>query len=166
MRHQRSLPGGRKITLSEIFGHAGFMLSGTAFLDPDILNLRMISVGAGLSTLVFSFFHPVGKPLWLPFGWQCVFITINAGHIYAILSERWEAEQLPPQALELWRTVFAPHGLRQVEFAKLLNAGTWTTLRKGAPLQEAGQSSNCMPGPWLEPQTSSCASVCSAGHTW
>ena len=148
MRRRHSLPGwlsrSRQISLSEVFGHCSFLLAGTAFLDPDIFNLRVISVAAGVSNLVFSFFHPVGHPLWLPFGWNVVFIGINGWHIYRILSERREAEQLPPQAIELWRSVFAPHGMRQVDFAKLLNAGTWTTLRKGAKLQEEGQSSNSL----------------------
>ena len=102
---------------------------------------RLLSVASGGATLVFTFFHPVGRPLWLPFGWNCLFMLINSGHIYRILVEQREADHLPPQALELWNAVFKHQGVSAVDFAKLLQAGTWTTLRKGATLQEEGQPS-------------------------
>lgn len=130
------------MSLSEGFGHVAFLLAGTAFLDPDILNLRLLSVASGGATLVFAFFHPVGYPLWLPFGWNLAFMAINGGHIYRILTERWEADHLPPAATELWKHVFEHHGVSAVGFAKLLGAGTWTTLRAGAMLQEEGRDTN------------------------
>ena len=68
-------------------------------------------------------------------------MMINSGHIYRILVEQREADHLPPQALELWNAVFKHQGVSAVDFAKLLQAGTWTTLRKGATLQEEGQPS-------------------------
>ena len=85
MRRRHSLPGwlsrSRQISLSEVFGHSGFLLAGTAFLDPDILNLRLLSVASGAATLVFTYWHPVGHPLWLPFGWNVVFMAINGGYM-------------------------------------------------------------------------------------
>ena len=128
-------------SISEVSGHTAFALAGTAFLDPDILNLRLLSVASGGANLVFSYFHPVGKPLWLPFGWNLVFMAINGGHIYRILSERWQAERLPPQALDLWKAVFSHQGVSAVDFSKLLSAGTWTTFRKGATLQAENELS-------------------------
>lgn len=142
MRKRRMLPLLGPMCPSEAFGHAAFMLAGTAFLEPDILSLRAISIAAGGATLVFTYFHPTGRPLWLPFGWNVVFMLINATQIYHILHDSSEAKKLPPQALELWREVFAAHGLSDVEFSKLLSAGTWTTFRKGTTLQEEGQPSN------------------------
>ena len=141
LRSKVRLPLVGQLTLSELFGHTAFALAATAFLDPDILNLRLLSVASGAATLVFTYFHPVGRPLWLPFGWNVLFMGINAGHIYTILSERWQAERLPPQAVELWKTVFEHHGVSAVEFSKLLASGTWTTLRKGTALQAEGQPS-------------------------
>ena len=47
-----------------------------------------------------------------------------------------------PQAIYLWRSVFAAHGVDIVNFSKLFEAGTWVTLRKGATLQEVGQPCN------------------------
>ena len=129
------------VSVSEIFGHSAFLLAGTAFLDPDILNLRILSVGSGCATLVFTYFHPVGKPLWLPFIWNVFFIGINTTYIYRILSEQRSAERLPPVALDVWRSVFSPNGMSAVDFAKLLGAGTWTTLRTGATLQQEGEAS-------------------------
>ncbi|KAL3905630.1 MAG: hypothetical protein SGPRY_010846, partial [Prymnesium sp.] len=142
MRLKREVPLVGAISISEMFGHASFMLAGTAFLDPDILGLRILSVMAGSATLIFTYWHPVGKPLWIPFGWNIVFIVINGGRIYEILSERRKADQLPEQAVEVWRSVFAAHGVEKPLFAKLLETGTWVTFRKGATLLEEGQPSN------------------------
>ena len=89
------------LSVSEAFGHSAFVLAGTAFLDPNILNLRLLSVAAGGCTLVFSYYHPVGRPLWLPLGWNLVFMAINSGHIYRILFERWQADRLPPQVKQV-----------------------------------------------------------------
>ena len=36
--------------ISDLFGHVAFALAGTAFLDPDILNLRLLSVASGGAT--------------------------------------------------------------------------------------------------------------------
>jgi len=132
------------ISVSASFGHVAFMLSGTAFLEPDILQLRILSVAAGAATLVFTYWHPVGRPLWLPFGWNIVFMLINGAHIYSILSKRKQAESLPKQAVDLWRAVFGAHALSAVDFDKLLQVGTWTTFRKGTVLQEEGQPSNSL----------------------
>jgi hypothetical protein len=130
-----------KLSVSELFGHTAFALAATAFLDPDILNLRLLSVASGAATLIFTYYHPVGRPLWLPFGWNVLFMTINAGHIYSILSSKWEAERMPPQAVDLWKAVFSHQGVSAVDFNKLLACGTWTTLRKGTALQAEGQPS-------------------------
>lgn len=110
------------LSVSEAFGHCAFATSALAYLDPDILNLRLLSVGSGCATLVFTYFHPIGTPLWLPFGWNLAFVLINSGHAHQILSERREAMRLPPQALDLWRAVFAHQGVSAVDFAKLLQA--------------------------------------------
>ena len=139
MRRRFHLPLLGQISPSEVCGHLAFLLAGTAFLDPEILNLRVLSVAAGGATLVFTFFHPIGRPLWLPFGWNVIFMAINGGHIYQILSERQAAERLPPQALELWQSVFAVHGVSKTNFARLLEYGTWTTFREGMTLQEEGR---------------------------
>ena len=138
---QVRLPVVGNVSISEVFGHSAFALAGTAFLDADVLNLRILSVASGAATLVFTYFHPVGKPLWLPFMWNALFMAINSGHIYNIVTEKREAERLPTQALELWRTVLAHRGVTAVDFARLLSAGTWTTLRKGATLQQEGAPS-------------------------
>ena len=144
MRRRRRIPLLGRLSPSEICGHAAFVLSGSAFLEPEILQLRVLSVFAGSATLLFTYFHPIGSPLWLPFRWNIVFVLINSAYITKILAERRRAEQLPQQALDVWRDVFQPHGMCKVEFDGLLHAGTWTTLRKGAVLQEEGKPSNSL----------------------
>mgnify|MGYP002883295872 CR=1 FL=1 len=137
-----STPFSSQFSVSSLCGHAAFVLAGTAFLEPDILNLRVLSVASGAATCIFSFYHPVGQPLWLPFGWNLVFIAINASRIRQILTERYEADNLPAVAVQLWRAALAPHGVTSVEFSRLLNAATVTTLRKDTEIQKEGAESN------------------------
>lgn len=120
MRRRRPIPVLGQLSPSEVCGHAAFFLSGTAFLEPEILQLRVLSVFAGGATLVFTYFHPIGSPLWLPFRWNVVFMLINSIYIYRILSEREHADRLPPQALELWERTFAPHGLSRVRLGPMV----------------------------------------------
>ena len=97
MRRRRRMPFLGVSSVSELFGHAAFALAGVAYLEPDILNLRILSVAAGMGSIIFSFFHPVGVPLWLPIRWNALFCTINCCHIWYILSKERQAELLPPQ---------------------------------------------------------------------
>ena len=78
---QVRLPVVGNVSISEVFGHSAFALAGTAFLDADVLNLRILSVASGAATLVFTYFHPVGKPLWLPFMWNALFMARSSAFV-------------------------------------------------------------------------------------
>ena len=100
MRRRRRIPLLGRLSPSEICGHAAFVLSGSAFLEPEILQLRVLSVFAGSATLLFTYFHPIGSPLWLPFRWNIVFVLINSAYITKILAERRRATENERQ--QLW----------------------------------------------------------------
>ena len=104
MRQQRQL-GSVTVSISECFGHAAFLLGGAAYVFDDILHLRALSVVSGAAAIVFSYFHPVGQPLWLPIRWNAAFMLINLMHIYRCLNERLTS--LTPQAQCLYDEVFA-----------------------------------------------------------
>ena len=87
--------------------------------------------------------------------------TINAGP--SSILRRAEKSSLRPQALELWRTVLAPHGLRQVEFAKLLNGVPFAV--KGATTAGGGPPNG--PGAVAAPADQPMrVGGAAAGHTW
>jgi CRP-like cAMP-binding protein len=74
-------PRSYSFTLSECFGHASFILVAISYATDDFLLLRIIAVAGSTSMLFFTYFHPHGRVLWLPFQWNFLFILINAYRI-------------------------------------------------------------------------------------
>lgn len=74
-------PRSYSFTLSECFGHASFILVAISYATDDFLLLRIIAVAGSTSMLFFTYFHPHGRVLWLPFQWNLLFIIINAYRI-------------------------------------------------------------------------------------
>jgi hypothetical protein len=81
-------PRSVQFTLSEIFGHASFVLVAVSYATDDFLLLRIIAVAGSTSMLVFTYFHPHGRVLWLPFKWNMLFILINGYRIVKALYYR------------------------------------------------------------------------------
>jgi hypothetical protein len=81
-------PRSIQFTLSEIFGHASFVLVAVSYATDDFLLLRIIAVAGSTSMLVFAYFHPHGRVLWLPFKWNLLFILINGYRIVKALYYR------------------------------------------------------------------------------
>ncbi|KAL7540124.1 hypothetical protein ACHAWF_006599, partial [Thalassiosira exigua] len=95
----RSLPLPRYVspthysfTLSECFGHSSFLLVAASYYSQDFLELRIMAAMGSASMLVFTYFHPHGRVLWLPLKWNVAFIAINAYRIGKVLWSRWKAE--------------------------------------------------------------------------
>ena len=76
------------ISLAEILGHTSFALVALSYSTSNELALRSIAVTGSTSMLFFTYFHPHGKVLWLPFRWNCLFILINCTMIGKIMKER------------------------------------------------------------------------------
>jgi hypothetical protein len=78
-------PRSIQFTISEIFGHASFVLVAVSYATDDFLLLRIIAVAGSASMLAFTYFHPHGRILWLPFKWNMLFIFINGYRIVKAL---------------------------------------------------------------------------------
>lgn len=87
------------MTYSECFGHASFILVAASYALDDFLWLRIIAVAGSTSMLVFTYFHPHGRVLWLPFKWNALFIAINSYRIGKVFWDRYMAEQLSEEMI-------------------------------------------------------------------
>ena len=70
------------LTLAELAGHSSFVLVAISYNFSDMLVLRTLAVGGSSLMLIFTFFHPHGRVLWLPFVWNGVFLTTNLKQIF------------------------------------------------------------------------------------
>jgi len=110
---------GRKVktTWTEIAGHCSFILVGVSYNFDDMLTLRLLAVSGSLLMLTFTYFHPHGRVLWLPFCWNAAFIVTNVRQLVIMNNEYLRAKMLPDDVLEL-RTKFLPT-MKDVDFYKL-----------------------------------------------
>lgn len=117
------------LTLSECFGHASFILVACSYAYDDFFMLRIIAVAGSTSMLFFTYFHPHGKVLWLPFRWNCLFIAINSFWIARILYQRSMARHLSDDLVRIRNDHF--YILDPVDFAMLIAAGKQETYQSG-----------------------------------
>ena len=143
MRKPRTLPIPRWVsprhystTLAEVFGHSAFILMAFSYAEDDFLRLRIIAVAGSSAMLVFSYFHPYGRVLWLPFKWNMLFIAINSYRIGKVYANRFFAERLSDELLSIRNEYFA--FMDHVEFSKLTRIGHLETFNKGDLLIQQG----------------------------
>ena len=82
------------MNIATIAGHLAFGLIAFSFLVKDILYLRLISILASLFSVFYNFYIPV-EPMWLPIGWNFVFIAVNLYHIAIIIYEKRPVQMSP-----------------------------------------------------------------------
>ena len=117
-------------TTSEFFGHASFVLVAASYAVDDFLQLRIIAVAGSTCMLVFTYFHPHGRVLWLPFKWNLLFIAINSYRIGKVQWQRYAAEhRLPEELLELRNRSF--YLMDPVDFYRLVRIAEIKEYRKG-----------------------------------
>ena len=115
------------MNIATIAGHLAFGLIAFSFLVKDILYLRLISILASLFSVFYNFYIPV-EPMWLPIGWNFVFIAVNLYHIAIIIYEK-RPVQMSPKHKELYETMFKD--LTPVEFLKITKIADWTHFKSG-----------------------------------
>ena len=118
----------------QFFGHLTYALIALSFLVKDILWLRVFSVVASASSMVFSYFAPA-TPMWLVIGWNGVFIAINAVRITILIRERMRIS-FSEDEQELYETIFSNMGA--VEYMKLIRIAEWKNEGKGEILATEG----------------------------
>ena len=115
------------MNIATIAGHLAFGLIAFSFLVKDILYLRFLSILASLFSVFYNFYIPV-EPMWLPIGWNFVFVALNLYHIAVIIYEK-RPVQMSPKHKELYETMF--NDMTPVEFLKITKIADWTHFKSG-----------------------------------
>lgn len=103
----------------------------------DFLMLRIIAVAGSTSMLLFTYFHPHGRVLWLPFKWNLLFIAINCYRIGKALTDEYLANQLSEEMIRLRNEHVS--AVVMVDFAKLVQAGEIIEFQSGDKIVEQGE---------------------------
>lgn len=114
---------------SECFGHASFLLVAVSYAMDDFLQLRLVAIAGSASMLVFAYFHPYGRVLWLPFRWNCVFVLLNSWRVAKVALEHYRSGRLSPELDAIYEHHFTV--LEKADFARLVRSGTLETYREG-----------------------------------
>ena len=110
------------LTFSECFGHASFLMIAAAYYSEDFLVLRIIAVAGSASMLVFTYFHPHGRVLWLPFRWNLLFIAINSYRIGKVFYQKFLAAGLSDNLKQIYDDHF--YALDIVDYGRLVRNAT------------------------------------------
>ncbi len=132
----RSLPLPRYIspqhysfTLSEAFGHASFILVAASYITQDFVQLRVMAILGSTAMLVFTYFHPHGRVLWLPLKWNALFIAINSWRVGKVYYYRYRAENLSDEMKEFRREHLGVFDM--VDYYKLISMGVEEVFEEG-----------------------------------
>ena len=115
------------MNVAAVAGHLAFGLIAFSFLVKDILYLRFVSILASLFSVFYNWVIPV-EPMWIPIGWNFVFVALNLYHIAVIVYEK-RPVQMSPKHKELYETMFKD--LTPVEFLKITKLADWEHFKSG-----------------------------------
>jgi len=123
--------------LSECFGHFSFVLVALSYATDDFLLLRTIAVAGSSCMMVFTYFHPHGRVLWLPFKWNALFILINSYRIGNIMYHKYLASKLSDDLKRIKNLHF--DAMELSDYVKLINVATEETYIGGTLICQQGQ---------------------------
>jgi hypothetical protein len=123
---------------ASIAGHLSFALLAASWTFQDMMSLRVLAVAAGLSSMMFTYWHPVGKTLWLPFNWNLLFVIINMVYLGDFLYRRYRAGQLTDEMLQLYNSVFYHTTLEIADYDRLLDLGKLRNFSPNTKLIQEG----------------------------
>ena len=123
------------MNIATIAGHLAFGLIAFSFLVKDILYLRLVSILASLFSVFYNFYIPT-EPMWLPIGWNFVFIIVNLYHISVIIYEK-RPVHMSPKHKELYETMFKD--MTPVEFLKVTKIADWIHFKPGEVITQQGR---------------------------
>lgn len=88
--------------------------------------------------LVFTYFHPHGRVLWLPFKWNLLFIAINCYRIFHVYYSRYAANNfMPTELLERYEKSFFL--MDKVDFYRLMRIAEIKEYNKGEMILAQGE---------------------------
>jgi hypothetical protein len=113
--------------IGTIAGHLAFGLIAFSFLVKDILWLRIMSILASIFSVFYNYVIPP-DPMWIPIGWNIVFVLVNIYHVAIIIYEK-RPIKMNPKDKELYETLFKE--MTPVEYLKISKAAEWKKFKKG-----------------------------------
>ena len=122
------------MNIAIVAGHLAFGLIAFSFLVKDILWLRIVSIVASLFSVFYNWVIPV-EPMWIPIGWNFVFVALNVYHIAVIIYEK-RPIKMEPKDKELYETLFKD--LSPVEYLKISKVAEWKTYKSGEKIIRQG----------------------------
>ncbi len=124
-------------TLSEVLGHTSFALVALSYSLDSNLALRCTAVLGSTTMLLFTFWHPHGRVLWLPFRWNALFTCINVVMIGRLLQESYSASLLSEVEVKT-RDDFLPE-MDIVDYCRLRKIAQDQEHRTGTVLFDQGE---------------------------
>ena len=103
------------MNIAVVAGNLAFGLIAFSFLVKDIFWLRIVSIVASLFSVFYNWVIPV-EPMWIPIGWNFVFVLLNLYHIAVIIYEK-RPVNMAPKDKELYETMFTK--VSPVEYLKI-----------------------------------------------
>lgn len=102
--------------------HLASFCTVSAYLNTDILALRIFAVSGTLFITAFQYYRP--QPLWLPMKWNALFLSVNLYMIAILLKEQYAADNLPREMNDLYaKGEFEERGFSKVQFMKFFELG-------------------------------------------
>lgn len=124
------------VTFSECFGHSSFILVAASYATDDFITLRSIAVIGSTAMLAFTYFHPHGQVLWLPFKWNILFIAINSYRLGIIMYQQYLADMMPEEMKRIREEHF--YVVEPIGWSKLIRSGREETYQPGALIVQQG----------------------------
>ena len=124
------------MNIAVVAGHLAFGLIAFSFLVKDILWLRIVSIVASLFSVFYNWVIPV-EPMWIPIGWNFVFVALNLYHIAIIVYEK-RPVHMSPKHKELYETMFK--NMTPVEFLKITKIADWIQFKSGELITQKGHT--------------------------
>ena len=124
------------MNIAVVAGHLAFGLIAFSFLVKDILWLRIVSIVASLVSVFYNWVIPV-EPMWIPIGWNFVFVLLNLYHIAIIVYEKRPVD-MSPKHKELYETMFK--NMTPVEFLKITKIADWIQFKSGELITQKGHT--------------------------
>ena len=122
------------MNVAAIAGHLAFGLIAFSFIVKDILYLRLVSILASLFSVFYNWVIPV-EPMWIPIGWNFVFVALNLYHIAVLMYEKRPVKMNDKNA-ELYETLFKD--MTPVEYLKVSKIAQWKTFKPGEIIIQEG----------------------------
>ena len=115
---------------SECFGHLSFIFVAISYAVDDFLELRLMAIAGSSAMLVFTYFHPHGRILWLPFRWNFVFVALNSWRVAKVGLDHYRSGQLNPKVDALYENHFGDT-IAKTDFARVVQLATLESFEPG-----------------------------------